>query len=459
MESQESGRAGERLIPPGRTGNGMERRLARTRAERISESSAGRVFSGAFLQGISALVYGLTIVLVARQVGPAAFGQLAIGVMISLVGRDAIDFGRSSLLTRMQAHCGVCTAPLARGTLRRKAVASPLLLLPLLGAGWLGEGGFNPVMILFWPYAVATSLSQTLMAPMMGAAQLGRASGFVVKERLVSLAAVWLCLPWLGTAAFPLGLTVGATVVCWLLRDPGWNQSGAEMEQREFSRQARPFGVTSLTTDAQYLDVALVTALAGAATGGVFAAASRLTNPLAMVIFQASALILARASAGAARMRAVEAVRVVAALAVIYLPTLLLLAWQADWLVAHMLGAEYAQAGHVMRILLCGVAIGVVGFPLGAWMNATGRSTIVAATCVATVVLYFAVIATGSLMHDPTVIGIASPLMYGATLFVLGAFIVTNRLRRRRRRAERRDVGTGASRGDRPGRLSDTRTS
>lgn len=405
----------------------------------LSESPAGtrgfvpgvvaKVLSGAVLQGVSALVYGLATVLVARAVEPAVFGELMVGVTIALVGGDALDLGRSTALIRLQAQGGTATRHLAHRLIISKVLWSPLLLATLVGADLLISGRVHLSMLVFWFYAVLYTTWQTLVTPARGAANLTAASSCATQERVVTLAVTAATLPFLGSAALPVGLTLGAATVCLRLARPGWVE-GETMTMREFTRSARPLAVVSLTSDAQQLDVPLVAAVAGATSGGVFAAASRLIGPLSLVTTQVSLLVLARAARVVNPLTRRQALMIVGALAAVYVPGLAFVSWQSDLIVRLLLGDKFAAGAGLLWILSVGVGLSVVAAPLIAWMQARGTSRVAAAAYSVSLAVYFVVLLVGAAHDDLRLVAVAYPLMQAVTLLVVGGALVRRRLRR-----------------------------
>lgn len=388
-----------------------------------------KVLSGAVLQGVSALVYGLATVLVARAVEPAVFGELMVGVTIALVGGDVLDLGRSTALIRLQAQGGTATRRLAHRLIVSKVLWSPVLLATLAGTSLLISGRVHPYMLLFWLYAVLYTTWQTLVTPARGAANLTAASSCATQERIVTLAVTAGALPFLGSAALPVGLTLGAATVCLRLARPAWVEEGGTMTMREFTRSARPLAVVSLTSDAQQLDVPLVAAVAGATSGGIFAAASRLIGPLSLIITQVSLLVLARASRVVHPLTRRQAMVIVAALAAVYVPGLAFVSWQSDFIVELLLGDKFAASAGLLWILSIGVGLSVVAAPLIAWMQARGTSATAATAYSVSLAVYFVVLLVGAAHDELRLVAVAYPLMQAVTLLVVGGALVRRRLR------------------------------
>jgi hypothetical protein len=147
---------------------------------------AVKVMGGASLQAVTAVVYGVATLLVARHVGPSVFGQLAVGTIIALVGADVLDLGRNSLLVRMQAQGLVPTRELSRRLIRAKLTWSPVLLAALLAASLVMTHRVHLYLLLFFVYGISYTVWQTLVTPFRGEAELWKVSSCAAQERLIT---------------------------------------------------------------------------------------------------------------------------------------------------------------------------------------------------------------------------------------------------------------------------------
>lgn len=402
-----------------------------TSAVAVARSFAVKVMGGAALQAVTALIYGVATVLVARQVGPSVFGALAAATTIALVGGDALDLGRTSALVRLQAQGLVPTATLARNLILIKLAWSPVLLAVLAGASLAFSGTVHVYMLLFYVYAVCYTTWQTLITPQRGDAQLMQVSSCAAQERLVTLVVVLGTLPFAGPLSLPLGLAAGAASVCARLIPSarrGLRPGPAPLPMREFTRSARGFAVVSLTSDAQQLDVPLVAAVGGTASAGIFAAASRLIGPLSMVVTQTSQLIFARASRTDDPLTRRQAAFFVGAIGAVFVPGLLLVCWRSDDVVGILLGEQYRESAGLLWWLSLGIVLTIVTNPLTAWIQGRGRSRVAALASTLALVVYFVVLLIGALHDSLTTVALAYSTMHLVNLLVMGSNIVLRQI-------------------------------
>jgi O-antigen/teichoic acid export membrane protein len=393
---------------------------------------AVKVMGGASLQAVTAVVYGVATVLVARHVGPSVFGQLAVGTIFALVGADVLDLGRNSLLVRMQAQGLVPTRELSRRLIMTKLAWSPVLLIALLVASLVMTHHVHLYMLLFYVYGISYTIWQTLVTPFRGEAELMRVSSCAAQERLITLGVVLAGQSLLGPATLAVGLALGSLSVCARLTRTPFRDGPAPMSMREFTRASRPFAVVSLTSDAQQLDVPLVVAAGGTVAAGIFAAASRLIGPLSLVVVQTSQLVFARAARVDDPLKRRQAVLFVAGIAAIYVPGLALVSWRSDDLIGLLLGPRYAESAHLLGYISIGVVLTILTYPLTAWMQGRGRSKVAAVASTSALVGYFVVLLLGAAHDSLTIVALAYSVMQLVNLGVLGGNILIRRIAPRR---------------------------
>lgn len=378
-----------------------------------------RIGVGSALHGLSAVIFGLTAVLVARQVSPAEFGELVVGMTVAFIGGDVIDFGRSKALLALQARGDTETRTTASRLLRTKLAGTPAVLLALVAASILISGAVRWHVVLFVLYAAAYATWLTLCVPIRARAELGTAASCGVQERLVALAFVAATLPVLGPSSLPLGLALGASSVCLRLARPEWIDTGKTPDAGEVWASSKRFAVVGLTTDARQLDVPLVATVAGAGVGGLFAAASRLVSPMSIVGQQASLLVFAAASTANDPLSRRGLTRLLGTLTALYAPLLLLLCWQREAFVTFLLGDAYQWSADLLPGLCLGLAISLLNDPLLGWAQARGRSELASRACTLSLLAYLVVLFAGAQSESVLLLGLAFPVLNGSSLAIL----------------------------------------
>jgi hypothetical protein len=229
-------------------------------------------------QAFAALLY----IVVARDIGPHAFGTVMAAVGIALVGSDIVDFGMNLwvLATGTRADPDEITAQY-----QRKVSAAALIsvvAVPVVAAAQAGFGSGPDALclvplILVGHVAVA---SGTAIAVRTGQAR--AASMLTFLERFVAAGA--------GLGLFAVGVDGLSALVIGLITGEAasmaYQTARLEAGRKLLSfrlrglggqlRRGFPFAASNLASDIIQLHVVIVGAVAGAAAAGDYAAATRL---------------------------------------------------------------------------------------------------------------------------------------------------------------------------------------
>lgn len=391
---------------------------------------------GAVLNLASAAATGVIIAVVARSVSHDLFGLLAIGMTVALVGTDLLDRGCTEELVRLTARGEPGTRALTYQLLRAKLAWSPILLMVLVGIGWIGSGGVRGYLLWFWLYAMLYMTWRTLLCPIRAQARLGSVALYGIQERIVALAVVVLGIRTLGPASFPLGLSAGAATVCVRLAFVrGWGEGPPSIELTRLGTAARPLAVAALTKSGQLFDVAIVSAVAGSAMGGLLAGATRLIAPLNTVTVQVGHLVFARAATPTGLSRR-QAMYVVGATAVVCLPLLGVLCWQSERVVGFTLGPSYAPIAPLFATFAIGVTLTVFTTPIVAWMQARGAAVAAAGASGVSLAVFFVVLVVGAASQSLPIVATAYPVQQAVLLCTLAGRMCYRWWKGRRRPVE-----------------------
>jgi len=165
--------------------------------------------------------------------------------------------------------------------------------------------------------------------------------------------------------------------------------------RRRVIRDSLPFLVSNLSSNARQLDVAVTTFFASPIGGGIYAAASKLLQPLYLVPSVLSLLLIPSAT----RMERIAAVRLVRRLYLAVLlatPMAFALGLVAQLLVVPVLGEDYAGSASILVALLTGLPLVALTGPLGSVLQSQGLQREVAVVGSSFAVLTLAMIAGGA---------------------------------------------------------------
>ena len=327
------------------------------------------------------VVLGVTYVVGARTITPATLGLVATCAAIGQVAAMVFDAGLVNYSVRETA-AGRLPAARSRALVAAKRPGTVLLLAVGLVAGLLlaPTPASGVLLALVGPAVWEAQTANGLLRAderftVASAGQLlGRVAGLLLALALVPLGAGELSL----AAALPASFVVEAVLDRVFLGRAAQRRRPAR-ELVAHQREAVGYGLASLAVSAQQLDTPLVTAGAGAAQAGLYAAGGRLIGPLT---FLASSLglvaapWLARAAGDDERLRAEE--RRVIRVGVVLAAAPLVAAVAGPPLIPLLLGPEYAASGTVFAVLALGAVVVTLNQPFAVIAQSRGRQRAVA---------------------------------------------------------------------------------
>jgi len=352
----------------------------------------------------AALLQAVTLVVTARAVAPSEFGLLAGVLGLATLVQTFSDCGMASFVSRERAADSDSGS--IRSALRFNSLTS-LLLLGLLSAGLVVASlALDPIYALMIPLALWASgerNADTRLVVVFADGDVWINVSNLVMRRLLALAIV-LALTSADVEpvlSYCVGVAVGATlssVAARLIVQPRLPPEDT-MTVREVLREARPYWVHSVATQARNLDTMLVAMIASPLQAGFYSSASRLTNPLLLIPSSLASLVLPTASravsTGSSLRPVLKAiVIVVGGMSTAYAIIFVL----APTLIPAVLGDAYTSSVPVLRIVL-------VGLPFAAWtslfaslLQGRGDKTFVARTSLAMIVVSLSLVCLGAFL-------------------------------------------------------------
>jgi O-antigen/teichoic acid export membrane protein len=339
---------------------------------------------------IAALLQAVLLVLVARDAGPHEFGLFSATFGLATVVQTAFDLGLATLIIRERAARP--NSPLVQAALKvsgRMTIlsgTSSLLALAILGF-FLDETFLYLLPLAVWIAAerqADTWLSVTLAD---GRAKVNSIN--LIARRSISVLA-YLAIVSLSVdplAAFAGSIALAALISAVTVRHQlALGPLPREVDMRAVVREARPYWIHSLGTQARNLDSTLVSYFAGPAQAGFYAAAGRTTGPLRLLTTSlASVFLPAAASGGRTGVRRLASVSLLVALATAGFYGVLIAF--SPWIVQVLLGDAYMGAVLPLQIVLCGLPFAALASLYGSLLQGVGQQGFAARIAVITTAL------------------------------------------------------------------------
>lgn len=391
-------------------------------------SPVRRQFGGILVsRALGSAFQALALILLARSVTPAVFG--VVNVVIAVVGFVLVvtGLGMSIFVPWARARGEHDDVARALQVNSWSNAASALLLVPVLAAWAASSGQPVAVALIGLSLALERNVDTWLGVPIAdGESRVAVVS--ILLRRTLTLAVLVPTLllggdPVLGLTA---GLTLGAVAGQVHVRVQVGRPAGEARPRRVGSVVARavPFLVSNATGQARSLDVSVVAAVAGPAAAGVYAAVTKLVQPILLVPQALGTVLVPHATrldaAGARRLGGRAALACLAAL-VVASP---LVVWREE-VVVLVLGPQYRGAGTTFAVALGAVVLIAWAMTIGAVLQGRGRQRLVAWFGTGAALLTLLGVALGARWGGPTgaAAGLAlSWLLYAVALAaVLGS--------------------------------------
>ncbi|MEV8239979.1 oligosaccharide flippase family protein [Microbacterium testaceum] len=320
----------------------------------------------ALAQVIVAVMYIVT----ARETGPESYGHLVAAIALGTSAFGFFDFGTSAFWIRERASERMPLDVFSERVTAKLGIALVFFTIALAVALlWF------PTLVPSCAIFLAGTVTQTAMVPLRAARRGEVVAGLSIVERAAALPvfaitiaagvdplqSLWISLATgtmtAGVAAYLVSRTAGRAKLRWRPRSNPWRGAGF-------------YGMSALATGAQQLDLPLLTAVAGPVAGGIYGGVNRWTQPmglLATAFSSASAPFIAHAQDWKSTQRLVTRAAWLLVLAVCVSAAL---AVAAPWLVALLLGPDFADSAAVLQWLAMGTIPIIINQPLAAALQA-----------------------------------------------------------------------------------------
>jgi len=366
---------------------------ARRTGARTTRSLGTQAVALAAGTAVAQVIVAVMYVLTARDAGPASYGQLAAAIALGGSAMGFFDFGTSSYWIRERASGRMDVDDFSARVTKKIAIASFLFVVALaVCVVWFPS--FIPACAIF----LAGTAGQAALVPLRAARRGEIVALLSITERASALAvflllllcgvdqldALWISLVAgtliMGAAAYLSARDAGRASFLWRRRSNPW--SGAKF-----------YGLSSVASSGQQLDLPVLTAVAGASTAGIYGGVNRWTQPmgvLATAFSSASAPFIAHAQDWKTTRRMVTRASWLLILAV---GVCIALALSAPWIVALLLGPEFATSAPVLQWLAVGTIPAILNQPLAAALQARRYDHLVAGVYLGSVVVQLGLVA------------------------------------------------------------------
>ena len=381
----------------------------------------------------AALQAGLMLFL-ARAVSPAEFGFFAAPYGLATIIQTAFDLGLPSLAVKLRSRNtrdGRVTNLLLLNSQLSALMAFSMLILTGALAMWVNSGYLLLLPLAIWAAAERNADAWLGVALADGDVWVNMCN--LVARRLlgllafVGLNAVSTIPPLLAFSIAVALAAVGSNVFAKRFvsrRLPGRAQLGMVSALR----QAWPFWVNSVATQARNADTAITAILSGATQAGLYGAASRLTGPLRLFATSLASLLLPAASrsSGAALTRLVRAIVSVIVLSSVGYG---LLALVVPVFLPVVLGRSYTGAVLSIQIILIGLIFASATALLEAVLQGINSERFVAVVSTTTSVLALVGVAIGAQSNGASgaAAGLSAAFAVQAIALITGLLIIMRR--------------------------------
>ncbi len=366
----------------------------------------------------------------ARDAGPSDFGATFTMIAIGVTAAGVLDFGTNSLWTRDLAS-GRTSVRAVQSAIAGKFLYSTAALVGALAVA--ASAGYAAQASIAVAIGISVLIGQALTVGLRAAARADLVALVILTERGLGAAAMaaMVCLGMSSLTALWIALASGALssgMVAWALA-PQRIGPGTVPSARPWSG-SMGFGFGGLATSLQSADVAVLSAAGGPAAAGAFGAVSRWTQPMGLAVSafaQSAAPVIAAANSWEAAWRRIRPSLWLPGLAIF---GCILVALISPWIVATLLGEDYADSALVLTVLAVGTIPACCNQPLAIFLQFRGRQGIVGGVLMAGTCAQLVMVA----LLAPPWGGVGAAVGFAVTqcLILLALVVLVIRLRFRR---------------------------
>lgn len=346
----------------------------------------------------AALIQAAMLILAALVLAPSGFGELSAALALAVLPQTIADFGITTFVLRQRA-ADRADARIGEALWindRASAVAGALYALAvLLYSAAMGHEYLALLPLAIW---LATEKNADVWSSVLIADRDARMNvALLVLRRglalglFLGLVASHVDAVLAFTSSYAIASSIGASLTHVVVKRR--IAARTQLGVRALLRSTGPYWVHTMATQARNLDTAIVAWIGGPFQAGLYAVASRLTNPLRILPTSLVAVAIPHiASSGGVVERKLRWLlgAVLVGMSAIYISIVLL----APWAVPAVLGDEYSPAVVPVQIVCIGLIFGAAASLTAGVLQAKGRQRLVgrasastSAYCVGSIVL------------------------------------------------------------------------
>lgn len=386
--------------------------------------------------GAAQVLVAVLYILTARDMPPAEYGLIATAIVLGLVGAGFLDFGSTPYWIRELAS-GRTTIELLKPRIATKFIIAFAVAALVVLVAALTESHFIATGVLLLSSTTATlalvPLRAARRAEVVGLlTALGRTVAVIAFFSQIAVGVELGLALWISIAVGDFSLFAYLSVS----RYPKLSRFSFLPWSNPWAG-AKWYSLNALSSNAQQLDLPLLSLFAGAGAAGVYAGVNRWTQPMTLATNSfasaAAPFLAAQSSLRAVRSQVFRASWML--VMVIALSSGVIIA--APWLVTFLLGPAYAGATAVLQWLGGAVILNAIGQPLLVALMSRLFDRLASVILTVSVIAQLCIVALLAPNLGP--LSAAIGIFISQLLQFLGSagFIATINLRRRRREEKR----------------------
>lgn len=381
---------------------------------------------------VAALIQGLSLILLARNVTPSQFGVVASLLGVAWVAMAMFDLGLSTFVVRersIRPESGLVTTALHVNNRLSLALCCMSFLLLMLLATTVNDDYLLLAPLAVWMSAERNADAWLGVAFADGDWRLN--FGNLVLKRLSAL----LLFVLLHEFLFPALL---AFSVAWAISS-GLSSIWARMSVqrslpdpeaialRTLITETWPYWMHSMASQTNNLDVAVAGVSGGSFQAGIFATASRLTSPLRILPTSMAKAVLPAASRNTDQAGQRRLIKLCAMMFSLMLFVYAILFIATPVALPFALGSQYHPAIKPLQIVLLGLPFAAGSSLAGALLQGSGFKQYVANVSLSTSILYLAGVVIGMSWSGAIGAAIAMSAAYGFQFSMLLVRLIRTR--------------------------------
>lgn len=376
---------------------------------------------------LGALIQLVTLIAVARDAGPSAFGSFSVVYGLAIVLQAAFDLGISTFTVRERAanpQSPVVAHALRFNTYTTLALFSCGLVILLAAGVWINPAYMFMAPLCVWMAAERNADTWLGIALADGDAHINTVNLLGRRTFALGLYLALIAVSIHPLLAISIAFSASSLLFLGVVRRTLKSRVGrvgpfSYSDARAILTQARPYWINTVATQLRNLDAVVVTSVAGSVQAGFYGLASRATSPLRILSTSMAAVMLptaARKDSGSIGVLLRQIVVFAASLSVLYGSFIVVI----PRLVPSVLGQSYEGAIVPLQIVVGGLVFAALASLLGSVLQARGLQWYVANAAMWMTALCLVLGIGGSILWGAIGAAVALSLSFVVQSLILG---------------------------------------